>query len=217
MMNSANAFSYAISGSFTEGQMNRYSEYLNSVNSAFSGAGGWLQEQTTKIMDNFNNFFNSRAWEMSKRLTGEVEGDFVSSYDIGYLGSVHGLQGATGIMRNYIMSHPLVMQGYLDETFEGYGGEFSNMCFGIGEENLFYRKAMDGLLNLETVDDKQVLRHTHFYDSNSPGLSFRERENIARTHRAIAYHVEKGLFDITSPTGKELNLETEEEVTETIE
>lgn len=214
-MNSANAFSYAISGSFTESQIGKYGDYLNTVNSAFSNAGGWLQEQSAKIMDGFNNFLNSKAWEMSKRLNGVVEGDFVASYDIGYLGTVEGLQGATGLMRNYIMSHPLIMQGYLDETFSGYDGKFSNLCFGVGEENLFYRKAMDGLLNIETVDDKQVLRHTHYYDSNSPGLSFRERENIARTHRAIALHVENGLFDITSVLGS--SLETEEVTEETIE
>lgn len=203
-MNSANAFVYAVSGSYNEAQMKRHEAFINQSASMFQGAGGWLADQANKAMESFNLFLNSKAWELGKRLLGKVDGEYVSRYDIGYLGSVEALQQAQGYMRDYIMSHPGLMQDYLDEFVEGYGGEFHGLCKGVGADNLFYRRAMDGVLNLQTVDEKPQLRHTHYQESFGVGLSFRERVNVHKTYAAIDHHRAKGLFDITSPEGKKL-------------
>ena len=197
-MNSAHAFTYAISGSYTENQMQKYSNYTNQVAQAFQQGGGWLADQATRALDGFNTFVNSRAWEMSKRLLGKSDGDYVSRFEIGYLGSVNGLQGAQGFMRDYIMAHAGIQQDYQNDLVEGYDGNFSKLCVGIGEENIFYRRAMNGMLHIETVEDKQRARHTHYMESMGGGLSFRERVDVHKTWAAIDHHRAKKLFDVTS-------------------
>lgn len=203
-MNSANAFMYACSGSYNEEQMKNYSSFVNQNVAQFQQMGGWLAQQATKTLDGFNNFLNSRAWEMGKRLLNKSDGEHVGQFEIGYLGSVGALQGASGFMRDYVMAHRGIMEGYLDETLEGFGGDFSTHCNGVGEDNIFYRRSMNGLLNLETVDDKPTLRHTHYHETLGGGLSFRERVDIAKTWRALDHHLANGLFDVTSIEGKEL-------------
>lgn len=200
-MSSAQGFSYAISGSFTDDAINKYAEYVNNTTAMLQNAGGWLGQQATKTLQNFDNFLNSRAWEMSKRLLGNEDGEFVSRYAIGYLGSVNALQGAEGYMRDYIMAHPDIMRDYIAEEIEGYGGEFSHFCTGIGDQNLFYRRAMSGLLNLSVVDEKPQLRHTHFTDTLGGKVPFRERVDIQKTWRAIDHHRLSTTFDLTSEKG----------------
>lgn len=203
-MNSANAFSYAISGSFTESQIAKYGDYVNQSASLLQGAGGWLAQQANKTLETFDKFVNSRAWEMGKRLLGTSDGDYVGRYEIGYLGSIEALQGAQGHMRDIIMAHPAMMQMYLDEEISGYGGDFSNWNTGIAADNLFYRRVMNGVLNLETVDDKAQLRHTHYYDTVGGQLSFRERVDSHKTWAAIDHHRAKKMFDLTSEEGAKL-------------
>lgn len=200
-MNSANAFSYAISGSYTEDQMARHAQYVNQNTSVFQQAGGWLAEQANRMLTGFNNFLNSRAWEMGKRLLNNQDGEFVGQFEIGYLGSLHAQQNAQGFMRDYIMANPNVMQDYLAENIEGYGGNFSSLCTGVKEDNIFYRRAMNGLLNLEKADNKPQLRHTHYYDSLSGSLAFRPRVDIQKTWVATDHHRAKNMFDVTSPLG----------------
>ncbi|MGB3945558.1 MAG: hypothetical protein WBK76_01845 [Candidatus Saccharimonadales bacterium] len=200
-MNSANAFSYAVSGNYNESQMAKHAEYINQSAGAFQNAGGWLAEKANQMVNSFNTFLNSRAWEMGKRLLNNRDGEFVSRFEIGYLGSLNAQQNAQGFMRDYIMAIPEVMQGYLDGNLEGYGGEFSPLCTGVGEENIFYRRSMNGLLNIETVDDQVRLRHTHYHDSLGGELSFRERVDLQKTRSAAMYHLAETLFDVTSPEG----------------
>lgn len=210
-MNSANAFSYAISGSFTENQIAKYGDYVNQSASLLQGAGGWLAQQANKTLETFDKFVNSRAWEMGKRLLGTSDGDYVGRYEIGYLGSIEALQGAQGHMRDIIMAHPAMMQMYLDEEISGYGGDFSNWNTGVGADNLFYRRVMNGVLNLETVDDKAQLRHTHYFDTVGGQLSFRERVDSHKTWAAIDHHRAKKMFDLTSEEGAKLKSYVEPE------
>lgn len=206
-MKSANAFSYAISGSFTESQINRYGEYVNGTAAALQGVGGWLEKQATKTMECFDKFKNSRAWEMGKRLLGQSDGDYVGRYEIGYLGSLEGLQGAQGHMRDIIMCHPALQQMYMDKEISGYDGNFSAWCTGIGADNLFYRKMWSGVLNLSTTDEgPPTLRHTHYFDTAGGGVgySFREKVDSHKTHIAIDHHRAKKMFDVTSEQGDKL-------------
>jgi hypothetical protein len=203
-MNSAHAFSYAVSGSYTENQMQKYADYVNNSTQAFQQAGGWLAQQATNALEGFNSYMTSRAWEMGKRLLGKSDGDYVGRFEVGYLGSVAGLQGAQGFMRDYIMAHEGLHQDYLDEKISGYDGVFSPLNVGIGQENIFWRRAMNGLLHLETKDDVTRLKHAHYLESSGGGLSFRERVDVQKTWTAVGYHRTKGLFDITSETNKAL-------------
>jgi hypothetical protein len=203
-MNSAHAFSYAVSGSYTENQMQKYAEYVNNSTQAFQQAGGWLAQQATNALEGFNNYMTSRAWEMGKRLLGKSDGDYVGRFEVGYLGSVAGLQGAQGFMRDYIMAHEGLHQDYLDDKISGYDGVFSPLNTGIGAENIFWRRAMNGLMHMETKDDVTRLKHAHYLESAGGGLSFRERVDVQKTWAAVGYHRTKGLFDITSETNKAL-------------
>jgi hypothetical protein len=201
-MNSAHAFSYATAGSYTEEQMRGHANYVSGITSSFQNAGGWLADQANKMMNSFNNFMDSRAWEMGKRMFDSNRGDYVSRFDIGYLGSVQGFQNDEGFMRDYIMAHPLMQQAYIDGDISGYGGEFNNLCNGIGEDNLFYRRAKHGLLNFDKVDDVTRLRHTHYQESLGGGLGFRDRVNLESTYRALDYHrAQEGIFEILSNPG----------------
>jgi hypothetical protein len=203
-MKSANAFSYAISGSFTENQIDRYSDYLNQSTAALQGVGGWLADQAAKTMEQFNVFKNSRAWEMGKRLLGTSDGDYVPRYEIGYLGSISAQQAAQGHMRDIIMCHPMLQQMYIDEEISGYGGDFSAWNTGIGVDNLFYRRMWNGVLHLEVVDDKPKLTHAHYFDTVGGQLSFRERVDSHKTHAAIDHNMAKKMFDVTSEMGDKL-------------
>lgn len=196
-MNRANAFSYAISGTMGERQIQNYAEFVNLAHQNLAGVGSWLQSQAQKTMENFNNFVNSRAWEMSSRLAKKNEGEYVGRYEIGYLGSVEGLQDAQGFMRNYIMANPNVMQMYLDGELSGYDGEFHARCTGVGEENIYYRKAMNGVLHFRETDNGKQLHHTHYHEIGN-NLSFRERVDIQRTWAASDHHLAATEFDITS-------------------
>jgi len=203
-MNSAEAFSYAVSGSYTENQMQKYAQYVNDSTQAFQQAGGWLAQQATNALEGFNNFLTSRAWEMGKRLLGNSDGDYVGRFEVGYLGSVAGLQGAQGFMRDYIMAHAGLHQDYLDEKISGYDGNFSPLNVGIAEENIFWRRAMNGMLHIEAKDDLSRLKHSHYLESSGGGLSFRERVDVQKTWAAIGLHRTKALFDITSETNQAL-------------
>lgn len=204
-LNSAHAFSYAISGSFTEESINKYAAYVNNTTAKLQQMGGWLGQQAINTMKGFDSFLNSRAWEMSKRLLSKEDGEYVGRFDIGYLGSISALQGADGYMRDYIMAHEGLMTDFLAEEIEGYDGDFSNFCKGVGEENLFFRRAMNGLLNLRTVDEKAELRRTHYNDSLGGRLSFRERVDVQKTWAAIDHHRANTMFDLTSSTGKRVS------------
>lgn len=210
-MNSASAFNHAISGAMSEQQVQQYSSFIQASHQQIQNVGGWLHGQVQKTMDNFNDFVNSRAWEMSSRIVAKNEGDYVGRFDVGYLGSLQGFHNAQGLMRDYIMANPTMMALYNDGFIDGYDGKFNDHCHGIGADNLFYRKATNGLVMEDTVDDKTVMRHSHYRDTLGGELSFRERENIAKTWRAADIHLAETMFDITSTeVGKERRTEKEE-------
>lgn len=210
-MNSANAFSYAISGSFNEEQISKYGDYVAQSTAMLQGAGGWLAQQAAKTLDNVSKFIDSRAWEMGKRLIATSDGDFVGRFDVGYLGSIVALQGAQGRMQDVIMAHPELMQLYLDGEICGFNGEFSNWSQGVGVENMTYRRMWDGVLNLSQVDDVNVLKHTHFADTLGGKFSFRERVDCHKTHAAIDHHRLTTMFDLTSPEGELLKKHRKQE------
>lgn len=210
-MNSASAFNHAISGAMTEQQINNYASFIQASHQQIQNVGGWLHGQIEKTMDNFNSFVNSRAWEMSNRILAKNEGDYVGRFEIGYLGSVHGFQNAQGLMRDYIMANPILMELYQQELIDGYEGNFNQHCNGVGRDNLFYRKATTGLLMEKEDEGKTSIYYTHYHDTLGGELSFRERENIQKTWRAANHHIANTMFDITS-TEKDKERRLPEEV-----
>jgi len=197
-MNSANAFGYAISGAYTDSQMQNHAEYVNQGAAMFRSAGGWLAQQADKAMESFNTFLNSRAWELGKRLLNQQDGEYVPRFEIGYLGTVHGLQNSQGYMRDFIMAHPGMQQDYLDGRASGYGGDFHQRCTGIAEENIFWRRAHDGVLRFDGEEDQRRLLHTHYQESIGGRLEWRDISNLQKTFTAIDYHRAKSMFDISS-------------------
>ena len=61
---------------------------------------------------------------------------------------------------------------------------------------------MDGVLNLETTDGVNTLRHTHYQDSVGGRISFREKVDVHKTWAASNHHIATTQFDITSSEGK---------------
>lgn len=217
MMDSTMAFGLACSGRVSEQTMSYYADFVHSSLEKFQGLQGWIGDQAKKSLEGFNNFVNSRAWEMSSRISRENE--WVGRFDIGVMTSAEAQYNATGFMRDYIMSNPLVMQAYLDGSLFGYGGELCAYNTGVGEDNPYYRRATDGMLLYKEVDvDGQVEKqfyHKHFMDSiSSDKLSFRNRYDIQRTWKASNRMLAEGLFDFTNPNGGKLINHEDDEVKE---
>ena len=98
-------------------------------------------------------------------------------------------------MTNYIMANPRHMQAFLDGQIDGYD-DLHSLCTGVGVANPYYRKARHGVLDLQQVDGKNVLNHSHFTDNGNERLAFRDITAIDRTWNAADYHRAKGLFDV---------------------
>lgn len=200
-MNSADAFSFSISGSHTESSISRYADYLNRANNALGRFGGWLGDQAARNMESFDNFLSSRAWEMGKRLLNKEDGEFVGRYSIGYLGSVNAQQNADGYMRDVIMANPIIQQLYLDGEVNGYDGDFSHFCSGIGADNLIWRRMFDGVVNLTKEEEVNRLSRVSYNDSAVGKYSYRDKVYAHKTHAASNHHIATTQFDITSSKG----------------
>lgn len=200
-MNSADAFSFSISGSHTESSISRYADYLNRANNALGRFGGWLGDQAARNMESFDNFLSSRAWEMGKRLLNKEDGEFVGRYSIGYLGSVNAQQNADGYMRDVIMANPIIQQLYLDGEVNGYDGDFSHFCSGIGADNLIWRRMFDGVVNLTREEEVNRLSRVSYNDSAVGKYSYRDKVYAHKTHAASNHHIATTQFDITSSKG----------------
>lgn len=205
-MNSAHAFSHAISGSFTDSQMQANAAYVNQNIAVAQQMGGWLAQQATTLLDGFNRFMDSKAWEFSRRLDGQEGDRFLGQFEIGYQGSPESILESKGLMANYIMANPKHMQAMLDGKIANYEG-LSHLCKGIGVENYFYRNAMHGVTNIREEDEKLVGSHAHFTEMSGGRISFTHRVNINNTWTAADHHRAKGLFDIKSDKVKEGSIE----------
>lgn len=196
-MNVAKAFSFGTSGIINDHQIQSFSNMVNANFSQVQGLGGWLGETANKYLDDFNHFVNSRVWEMSSRLKGKHRQ--LGYFDIGVIDTLDGLQNAQGFMRDYIMGMPGVMESYLDKNLSGWGGDFSEWCTGTGEDNIYYRRQMNGVLDVRVEDDLNKAYLKHYHDSVAgQGCSVRERMDLAQTRRTVNHYLAKDLFDFTS-------------------
>lgn len=201
-MNICQAFSMGTSGVIHDSQMQSYANMIQMNYEQVQGVGGWLGQGANNFMDKFKNFVNSRAWDLSNRIRGGGEDAHVGYYDIGRVTSIENLQASQGFMRDYIMAMPGMMEMYQEGELSGWEGSFSPWCTGTGEDNIYYRRQMHGLLQLETVEEKNVARTKHYYDSVAgTGLSVTERYDLAATRVAVNHHMANSLFDVTSADG----------------
>lgn len=202
-LNSSDVFAFAAAGSQTEQSIGAYQQYVGSQNEHVpSGLTGWISEKATQLNQEFTQFVSSRLWEFSARLLGDGQGEYVGRFEVGYLGTISGLQNAEGLMREYIMANPNVRKLYDDDIIEGYGGDLNVHNHGIGRKNYFFRQANDGVARKEERDEKDRWLHSHFHDSIGGRLSFRERVNVHKTWAAVNDHLANQYLDITSPTGE---------------
>ncbi|QDB70468.1 hypothetical protein CF8_0055 [Aeromonas phage CF8] len=197
-MNATSAFMFGCGGSLSEGAAASYNSFMGGMYQQFSNLGGWLSGAVESVKKSHEKFMNSRMWEFSNRVG--KDGHYVGRFEIGYLSDLQYQQQALGFMRNYIMANPETMKMYLSGHLSGYDGEFSERCSGIGRENYFYNKSVDGMNRLN--DDGVLLRtdYTTTRDSGSR-LSVRERIDIHRTWNASNLHLAKELLDPTSIEG----------------
>lgn len=208
-LNATSAFSMGTSGSLSAGAADAYNTYMGNLYNSYTNLDGWLGETLKAVKVEHQNFMNSRLWEFSKRIN--KDGHFVGRFEIGYLSEAHFQSQATGLMRNYIMANPNVMRMYLDERISGFEGEFSALCHGLGRDNYYYNKAIDGM---NIYDPEKGLSRTTFHTSRDAGvgLSMRERMDISRTWTASNAHIARDQLDMTDPKGGDiLTLEQVEE------
>lgn len=200
MINVTAAFSMGIGGSLSERAADVYNRTMGEMFERYKGLSGWIGGAIESATTAHEKFMNSRMWEFSNRIGRD--GHYVGRFEIGYLSEVEFQQEATGFMRNYIMANPAMMALYMEDRISGYDGDFSDLCNGLGRDNYFYNKAMDGMVHMVGED---MLR-TH-YNSSRDGfthLSGMERMDIKRTWNASNQHIAKGLFDPTSVLGGEI-------------
>jgi hypothetical protein len=187
----------ASSGSLSESSANAFDSYMTGVYQKYENLTGWLGETLNTVKQAHSNFMASRMWEFSNRINGK-DGTFVGRFDIGYLSEVQYQQQATGFMRDYIMANPEMMELYQAERVSGYDGDFNQLCNGIGRDNYFYNRAMDGKVLFD--EEQNTLNRTSFTSSRDTltHLSFANRVDIHRTWQATNIHLAAGLFDPSS-------------------
>lgn len=211
-MNVTSAFVRGSSGSMTDSSANMLNNYMTSLYQKYENLSGWLGETLESVKEAHKTFMNSRMWEFSNRINGK-DGQFVGRFEIGYLSDVQYQQQATGFMRDYIMANPALMALYEQDRVSGYDGDFSELCTGIGRDNYYYNRAIDGKVMYD--EEENTLNRTVFNCSrdNMTHLSFAERVDIHRTWQATNLHIAKNLFDPTSViNGNILSLEEVEEL-----
>lgn len=210
-MNVTAAFMRATSGSMTDNSAAVFDNYMGNMYQKYENLTGWLGDTLNSVKELHTNFMNSRIWEFSNRVNGK-DGQYVGRFEIGYLSEVRYQQQALGFMRDYIMANPELMALYQTEQISGYDGDFHNACAGIGRENYFYNRSIDG----KVIFDKEenTLTRTTFSSSRDQltHLSIAERVGIHRTWQATNLHIAKNLFDPTSVSNANiLSLEEVEE------
>lgn len=177
-----------------------YNRFMGNMFEKYQNLSGWLSGAVESAVQSHDNFMNSRMWEFSKRIGND--GHFVGRFDVGYLSEARYQQQATGFMRNFILANPEMYALYEAGRVSGYDGDFSDRCSGLGIDNYYYNKAMDGLAHL--VDDE--MHRTAFNTSvdSYTHLSAMERINVQRTWNATNVHIAKNLFDPTSIVGEKI-------------
>ncbi|QDH47134.1 hypothetical protein D6_0047 [Aeromonas phage D6] len=214
MINVTSAFSMGIGGSMSKAAADVYNQTLTSIYDGMSSLGGWLGGAVQSVVQSHENFMNSNMWEFSKRIG--KDGHYVGRFDVGYLSEVGYQQQAVGLMRNYIMANPKMMELYEADRISGYDGEISDLCSGIGRDNYFYNRAVDGLMRIE--DDEAVRTHYATSLDKYTHLSAMERVDIKRTWAASNIHIAKNLFDPSSISGgKILSVEEVEAIQKQME
>lgn len=211
MLNATSAFSRACSGAMTEGSANAFDQYIGNFYQKYENLTGWLGDTVQSVKDAHRNFMDSRMWEFGNRINGK-DGQYVGRFEIGYLSEVGYQQQATGFMRDYIMANPAAMALYEVGRISGYDGDFSELCNGIGRENYYYNKAIDGMVQYDK--ENETLTRTVYTSSrdNLTHLTFAERVDIHRTWQATNLHLAKELADPTHIAGG--NMLTPEQVEE---
>lgn len=207
MINATSAFTRACSGSMTDASAGVYNTFMSNFYSKYENLTGWLSDTLDTVKEAHTNFMNSRMWEFGNRINGK-DGQYVGRFEIGYLSEVEYQQQATGFMRDYIMANPAMMSLYQEERISGYGGDFSDLCTGIGRDNYYFNKAMDGKVHFDK--EANTLIRTNYSNSrdNLSHLTFSERVDIHRTWQATNLHIAEGLFDPSGCSGdKVLTLE----------
>lgn len=185
--------------------------YMANMYQKYDNLSGWLGETLNSVKELHTNFMNSRMWEFSNRINGK-DGQYVGRFEIGYLSDVQYQQQALGFMRDYIMANPELMALYQTGQVSGYDGDFHNACNGLGRDNYFYNRSIDGKVMYDK--EENTLTRTMFTSSRDDlaHLGISERVDIHRTWQATNLHIAKNLFDPTSvANGKILSLEEVEE------
>lgn len=202
-MNATSAFTRACSGSLTDESAGVFDQFMSGFYDRYQNLTGWLSNTLDVVKETHQNFMESRMWEFSNRINGK-EGMYVGRFDIGYLSEVQYQQQATGFMRDYIMANPLLMELYEKDRVSGYDGEFGDLCTGVGRENYYYNKSMDGKVHYD--EEGKSLTRTVFNSTRDSltRLSFKERADIQRTWRATNIHIANNLFDPTSIENKNI-------------
>jgi len=210
-LNVTAAFMRATSGSMTDSSAAVFDGYMANMYQKYDNLSGWLGDTLNSVKELHTNFMNSRMWEFSNRVNGK-DGQYVGRFEIGYLSEVQYQQQALGFMRDYIMANPQLQALYQTGQVSGYDGDFHNACTGIGRENYFYNRSIDG----KVIFDKEenTLNRTVFSSSRDQltHLSISERVGIHRTWQATNLHIANNLFDPTSVSNTNiLSLEEVEE------
>lgn len=211
-MNVTSAFVRGSSGSMTDSSASVLNNYMTSLYEKYDNLTGWLGETLDSVKDAHKNFMNSRMWEFSNRINGK-DGQYVGRFEIGYLSEVQYQQQATGFMRDYIMANPILMDLYQQDRVSGYDGDFHDICSGIGRDNYFYNRAVDGKV-MYNEEEQTLIRTVHNSSRDTlTHLTFSERVDIHRTWQATNLHIAKNLFDPTNITnGNILSIEEVEEL-----
>lgn len=148
----------------------------------------------------------SQTVQILRNLRSKQE-DVWSSNQIQYLYRLEQLQTAGPVMQRWVMAQPDLRQRFLNQTVDGYGGQYVNYHGdAVGDAHYDYRRVVNGVVQVHEDEDRDFVIK-HYYDymrEDERELSIQQRLDILNTWDIVKHMLEEGDEDPTSTHGAQL-------------
>lgn len=191
----ANDFAGVIYGGYHQGTADFLRNAPRIQSDVLGAAGKRFMEFSEKVMGSFDLDDAMRKMRAAGR---QVAGMFQTNV-IRELSTIGELQNPPSCMRHLIMACPEVRAMYLNQTIDGYSGQYTN-SYGtdIGHEHYDYRRVMDGIVVEKEKESgfvvSQYLEEVHEGDE----LYFDQQVEVLMTWSHIRAKLLEGRDDPTS-------------------
>lgn len=189
----ANEFAGVIYGGYHQGTVDFLRNAPKLQSDVLGAAGKKFLELSNQVMGHFDIDDAMRKMRAAGRQVASV----FQSNVIRELSTIGELQNPPSCMRHLMMACPEVRTAYLNQTIDGYSGQYVNAHGNaVGEEHYDYRRVMDGIVT-ETKDGFKAslyLEEVHEGDE----LYFDQQVEVLQTWAQLRIKLQEGRDDPTS-------------------